>query len=184
MRPTARSENRSNASWQTGADGGWDVVTPAGTIHAEASVCALIRFSWRDPASGTREQGVFKVVKPQVPGHFAEEMALLTGLAEYLEKHAETVLSDVDLRATFAEIAMLLRSELETREEQANLQEAERRYGGMSGVRVPKFIAALSTDRITAMSYEAGVKATSAYRGDALRRQRLEWSSWRSCCPE
>lgn len=52
-------------------------------ILSEASVSAVVRFSWRDPASGRRERGVFKVLKPHIPEYFAEDMDYLHGLAQY-----------------------------------------------------------------------------------------------------
>lgn len=52
-------------------------------ILSEASVSAVMRFTWRDPASGRRERGVFKVLKPHINEYFAEDMDYLQGLAEY-----------------------------------------------------------------------------------------------------
>ena len=53
------------------------------TILSEASVSAVVRFTWRDPGSGERERGVFKVLKPHIPEYFAEDMDYLRGLAQY-----------------------------------------------------------------------------------------------------
>ena len=71
-----------------------------GKIFSEASVSAVVRFTWYNPKTRTREQGVFKVLKPYIREYFAEEMDLLARLAEHLgTKHeeygfAEHVLSD------------------------------------------------------------------------------------------
>src|SRR5207253_9729777 len=46
----------------------------ASTILSEASVSAVVRFSWRDPETGRRERGVFKVLKPHIPEYFSEDM--------------------------------------------------------------------------------------------------------------
>ena len=54
-------------------------ITPA--ILSEASVSAVVRFSWRNPESGKRERGVFKVLKPHIPEYFAEDMDYLQGLS-------------------------------------------------------------------------------------------------------
>src|SRR5262249_49306383 len=43
----------------------------AETILSEASVSAVLRFTWRNPAGGRRERGVFKVLKPHIPDCFA-----------------------------------------------------------------------------------------------------------------
>ena len=55
----------------------------APSILSEASVSAVIRFTWQDPATGKRERGVFKVLKPHIPEYFAEDMDYLQGLAQY-----------------------------------------------------------------------------------------------------
>src|SRR5208282_3389543 len=52
----------------------------APTILSEASVSAVVRFTWRNPESGKRERGVFKVLKPHIPEYFAEDMDYLQGL--------------------------------------------------------------------------------------------------------
>jgi len=57
------------------------VIAPA--ILSEASVSAVVRFTWRDPESGKRGRGVFKVLKPHIPEYFAEDMDYLRGLAQY-----------------------------------------------------------------------------------------------------
>lgn len=38
----------------------------APSILSEASVSAVVRFTWQDGASGERQRGVFKVLKPQI----------------------------------------------------------------------------------------------------------------------
>ncbi len=43
----------------------------ASSILSEASVSAVLRFTWRDPASGQRKRGVFKVLKPHIPRLFS-----------------------------------------------------------------------------------------------------------------
>src|SRR5205807_2629202 len=52
-------------------------------ILSEASVSAVVRFTWRNPETGRRERGVFKVLKPHIPDYFAEDMDYLQGLAQY-----------------------------------------------------------------------------------------------------
>src|SRR5581483_11982680 len=56
-------------------------VTVKPGIFFEASVSAVIRFTWRNPETGKRERGVFKVLKPFIPPSFAEDMELLAGIA-------------------------------------------------------------------------------------------------------
>src|ERR1017187_5177725 len=52
-------------------------------ILKEASVSAVVRFTWRNPDTGRRERGVFKVLKTHIPEYFAEDMDYLQGLAQY-----------------------------------------------------------------------------------------------------
>src|ERR1700745_173210 len=57
-------------------------------ILSEASVSAVVRFTWRERESGRRERGVFKVLKPHIPEYFAEDMDYLQGLAQHFgESH-------------------------------------------------------------------------------------------------
>lgn len=56
------------------------------TILSEASVSAVVGFTWRNPETGRREQGVFKVLKPHIPGCYAEDMKILQQLAGFLAR--------------------------------------------------------------------------------------------------
>lgn len=142
-------------------------------ILSEASVSAVIRFTWRNP-NRERGRGVFKVLKPHVPGCFAEDMRLLQKLGEYLtsrEKKYGFAVREVD--ETLTEVRLLLTHELEFTREQATLAEAEEIYHGTLGIRVPRVITPLCTSDITAMSEETGVKVTDAVRRSTIRRRRI-----------
>ena len=52
-------------------------------ILSQASVSVVLRFRWRNPESGRRERGVFKVLKPHIPEYFAEDMDYLQRLAHH-----------------------------------------------------------------------------------------------------
>ena len=56
-------------------------------IFWEASVSAVMRFTWYNPERRQRERGVFKVMKPYVATYFAEDMDLLAqpGGASWVE---------------------------------------------------------------------------------------------------
>ena len=130
---------------------------------AEASVSAVVRFTWRNPATGERERGVFKVLKPYVAACFAEDLDLLQQLAHFLaEKHPEYGRALPD---TIMEVRRLLEHEVDFAREQATLVEAARMYRRVRGVRVPRLVGRLSTDRISALSEEQGVKVTDALAG-------------------
>lgn len=143
-------------------------------LHAEASVSALLRFSWLNPATENREQGVFKVIKPHINEHFNEEMDLLHDLAEHLDSKQDTHgLSRINLRTLFEDIRSLLRQELDSLQEQTNLSEAYNRYQAVKGIRIPAFIEPLSAPGITAMSYEQGIKVTAEFASKKSERNLL-----------
>jgi ubiquinone biosynthesis protein len=137
---------------------------------AEATVSAVVRFTWRNPASGERERGVFKVLKPFVAACFAEDLELLQQLAHFLaDKHPEYGRA---LPETIMEVRRLLEHEVDFGREQATLVEAARIYRGMRGVRVPRLIKPLSMATVTALSEEEGVKVTAALAGASGRQRR------------
>jgi len=149
-------------------------VKVAGEILAEASVSAVVRFSWLNPANGQRELGVFKVLKPYIPDFFDEDLAILQGLAEYFDLHrARYQLPEIDLSQTFAEIRTLLAREVQLHQEQANLRRAQHQYASLPGVRVPRPITVLCTPTMTAMSDEGGTKITAAFAKGRTQRQHV-----------
>ena len=135
----------------------------APTILSEASVSAVVRFTWKNPEAGRRERGVFKVLKPHIPEYFAEDMDYLQGLAQYFGDRHHTYGFEADLIPdTFRKVERLLRHEVNFRREQKTLLEAQVLYRAITGIRIPRVIKALSTSTITALTEEAGAKVTSA----------------------
>jgi len=135
----------------------------APTILSEASVSAVVRFTWRDPASGKRERGVFKVLKPHIPEYFAEDMDYLQGLAQYFaDRHRNYGFPANLLPDTFRKVRRLLRHEVNFVREQKTLLEAWSLYSSMKGIRIPRLIQPLCTSRITALTEERGIKVTNA----------------------
>ena len=135
----------------------------APTILSEASVSAVVRFTWRDPVSKQRERGVFKVLKPHIPEYFAEDMDYLQGLVQYFgEQHHNYGFPANLLPDTFKKVRRLLRHEVNFVREQKTLLEAWNLYRSMKGIRVPRLIQPLCTPRITALSEERGIKVTNA----------------------
>jgi len=133
------------------------------SIFFEASVSAVVRFTWWNPNTARRERGVFKVMKPYIPACFAEDMDLLAQLAKYVGlKHHEYGFAQRVLPETFSDVRRLLQHEVDFLREQKTLLEAQRIYGAMTGVRVPRLIRPLCTSKITAMTEERGRKVTSA----------------------
>ncbi len=141
---------------------------------AEASVSAVVRFTWMNPVSRKRERGVFKVLKPYVRQNFPEEMAILQTLANFFDENRDNYdLPNVGFREVMDDIRRLLTREIELVAEQASLQSAKERYKKVSGVRIPTLIRELSTQNVTAMSEESGVKVTDAYPHNPRHRAKL-----------
>jgi len=138
-------------------------VEVAPDILKEASVSAVVRFKWRDPQSGKRQRGVFKVLKPHIPEYFAEDMDFLQKLAQYFgDRHHTYGLPPHLIPDTFQKVRRLLRHEVNFAREQKTLLEAGKLYKGFPGVRIPRLIEPLCTRGITAITEERGIKVTSA----------------------
>ena len=132
-------------------------------ILSEASVSAVVGFTWRNPDSRRRERGVFKVLKPHIPGSYAEDMKILQQLAEFLaRKYRGEGVRLAGVAETLTEIRLLLEREVDFPGEQATLLNALRAYRSIPGVRVPRLIQSLSTATVTALTRERGVKVTEA----------------------
>src|SRR6202142_2727557 len=117
-------------------------IAPA--ILSEASVSAVVRFTWRNPESGKRERGVFKVLKPHIPEYFSEDMDYLQGLAQYFsDREHDYEFPAKLLPDTFKKVRRLLRHEVNFRREQKTLLEAWGLYRSMRGVRVPGLVQPL-----------------------------------------
>jgi ubiquinone biosynthesis protein len=131
-------------------------------ILSEASVSAVVRFTWRSPVTGGMERGVFKVLKPHIPECFAEDMEFLNDLAHWFgTRYREYGFPRHLIPDTFRKVRRLLQHEVNFVREQKTLLEAWALYEPMSGVRVPRLIPQLSTPAITAMTEEAGGKVTN-----------------------
>ena len=130
-------------------------------ILSEATVSAVVAFTWRNPETGRRERGVFKVLKPHIASCYAEDMKILGELARHLaRKQHVTGVRLGTLVETLTEIRLLLEREVDFPREQATLAGALHEYRGLPGVRIPYLIPLLSTAEITAMSFENGKKVT------------------------
>ncbi|MGZ4732033.1 MAG: AarF/UbiB family protein [Terriglobales bacterium] len=148
-------------------------IAPA--ILSEASVSAVMRFTWRDPVNGRRERGVFKVLKPHIPEYFSEDMDYLQGLAQYFSDRRRNYGFPAHLLPdTFKKVRRLLHYEVNFVREQKTLVEAWKLYRNIPQVRVPRLIEPLCTPRITALTEERGTKVTdAAARLPAARRREV-----------
>jgi len=147
----------------------------APSILSEASVSAVVRFTWKHPDSGKRQRGVFKVLKPHIPDYFAEDMDYLQGLAQYFgDRHHKYGFPAHLIPDTFKKVRSLLRHEVNFVREQKTLLEAWSLYRNMHGVRVPQVIRPLCTASVTALTEEHGIKVTNAASHvPAARRRKI-----------
>jgi ubiquinone biosynthesis protein len=143
-------------------------------ILSEASVSAVVGFRWTNPETRRRERGVFKVLKPHIRTYYAEDMKILQQLARHLgRKHQAGSIRLVGVAETLTEIRLLMQHEVNFRGEQSVLEHGLRAYRSLAGVRVPRLIPSLSTDTITALTRESGVKVTEAFARPGKQRVRV-----------
>lgn len=143
-------------------------------LHAEASVSAVVRFSWQHPDHRLPQQGVLKVLKPGIEDSFRQEMDVLQSLVAHLDENCpDHPMAAADLGRIVEEVRQHLAPELDLRREQAHLQSAQKAYGNVSFVRIPELIPHLCTDRVTAMTYEEGCKIAEAFAKHPAKRRLL-----------
>ncbi len=146
-------------------------IAPA--ILSEASVSAVVRFSWRNPETRRRQRGVFKVLKPHISEYFAEDMNYLQGLAQHFgDRHHRYGFPAHLIPDTFRKVRRLLRHEVNFVREQKTLVEAGTLYRSMPGVRIPRLIEPFCAPAITALTEERGIKVTSAAARLPVARRR------------
>jgi ubiquinone biosynthesis protein len=142
----------------------------ADQILAEASVGATIRGTYIPPGTTTRQQMIFKVVKPYVLAYMPEDLAIVDGLAEYFTvNHDFYNFGSIPLVDIFREIRKALTNEINIVDEQKNFAIAREYYKGNNKVLVPE-IFPISTPHVTAMQFVAGEKITSAFKDDQRQR--------------
>ncbi|MBF0487664.1 MAG: hypothetical protein HQK98_05830 [Nitrospirae bacterium] len=130
---------------------------------SEASVAAVVSFTWREGELGGT--GVFKVVKPNVPGFLAEDLRLLDELAElYTKNRDKYALGDFQFIGTFKDVKYALSKEVDLRNEQRNMKLAREFYEDNRRIKIPALLP-FSTERVTGMEFIDGHRITQAGSG-------------------
>lgn len=130
-------------------------------ILSEASVGAVVGFTWTAPNTGRSRRGAFKVLKPGVREKLQEEFILLDDLARHYHRQRHRYpLRKFTFVETFEDIRSALTEEIDLSGEQAHLKRAGRFYAPGDGVSVPEVLP-FSTDRLTAMTMMTGGKITA-----------------------
>ena len=143
------------------------------SIFSEASVSAVIRFTYCEPGAKQRQPGVFKVIKPYVRNYFTEDLSLLQQLSDFLAKGHGYGFATRHVSEMVAEVRLLLEHELDFKREQATLLEAAHTYRINTAISVPRLIAPLCTREVIAMSEEPGTKVTQVFPGKPYWRRRV-----------
>ena len=143
------------------------------SIFSEASVSAVIRFTYCEPGAKQRQPGVFKVIKPYVRNYFTEDLSLLQQLSDFLAKGHGYGFATRHVSEMVAEVRLLLEHELDFKREQATLLEAALTYRINTAISVPRLIAPLCTREVIAMSEEPGTKVTQVFPGKPYWRRRV-----------
>ena len=143
---------------------------------AEGSVAVVVPLTWSDPADGgaaARRLGVAKLLKPGVAERLGEDLRILGLLADYLEgRWAVYGLPPLAYREVLDEVAELLASEVDLRQEQAHLVRAARQFAGQKNVWIPQLLP-FCTDRMTTMERVHGHKVTDPQAVMPWRRPAL-----------
>jgi ubiquinone biosynthesis protein len=127
---------------------------------AQGSVAVVVPFSWRD--GGRVSEGVFKVLRPGVQERLADEIALLPGVAAFLEQRgAELELPPLDYRGILDGVRWLLTEEIRLDVEQENLRQAAAFHAGDPGILVPRLLP-WSAPWVTAMERVHGTALADA----------------------
>jgi ubiquinone biosynthesis protein len=150
---------------------------------AEGSVAVVVPLTWCDPADGAsapRRHGVAKLLKPGIAERLGEDLDILGLLADYLEERwAAYGLPPLAYREVLDEVAELLASEVDLRQEQAHLARADSKFAGQTDVWVPRLLP-FCTDTMTAMERVRGRKVTDPQAIGAWQRPALFWTTVRA----
>ncbi len=139
-------------------------------ILSEASVGAVVGFTWTAPDTGRSRRGAFKVLKPGVREKLQEEFTLLDDLARHFHRRRHRYpLQKFTFVETFGDIRSALTEEIDLSGEQAHLKRAGRFYAPGDAVSIPEVLP-FSTDQLTAMTMMTGGKITAPSTGTEARR--------------
>lgn len=142
----------------------------AGDVLAEASVGAVLAFSWVGLGGGPVRRGVAKLVKPQARSRLDEDLPALDTLAAWLDSR-RSLYGDlgIDYIGVLREVRDALAAETDPTREQCHLHEAREQYGSLAGIRIPS-VFPFSTPTLTAMERLDGVPLPEIEAPGSIRR--------------
>ncbi len=129
-------------------------------ILAEASVAAVVPFTWKKQGPPDKFSGVFKVLKKNISSHLTEELNLLSETMTFLEKdRARYGLREMMLADLITDVQNSMAKEVDLAAERENLVEAARIYQNNKGIFIPRLLS-LQTPDLTSMEYLDGARIT------------------------
>lgn len=139
---------------------------------AEGSVAVVVPFRCKSDRKRGLQEGVFKLLKPEIEERLEQELALIEDIGTYLDERCEDLdIPRLDYREVFESLADRLRQEIRLDEEQRHLATAQSMYRGDAYVHIPALFD-FCTRRMTAMERVHGEKVTDhGYSGDDERRR-------------
>ncbi len=138
---------------------------------AEASVAVVIPFTKQ--TNGTKEHGVFKVLKPDIEKQLEEELQLLERVGIHLDERCDELkIPHLDYQEAFQLVRDKLLGEIRLDEEQDKLRAAQEFYADEDRVQIPS-VFDCCTPRITAMQRVWGDKITNHPFTETRDRHRL-----------
>ena len=140
---------------------------------AEASVAVVIPFTVTAPYCPEPVSGVFKILKPGIEEHLAEELEIWSKLGDFIDERCEHyALPELRYADTLETVRELLANEIRLDQEQRNLEAATQCYALNSSVRIPQLLP-FCTPRLTAMEHIYGNKVTQVEDLSQGARERL-----------
>jgi len=127
---------------------------------AEASVAVVIPFSLDGSLDIPLENGVLKVLKPDINERLEEELEIWSDLAEFVDERCEKEgLPLLRCKEIFQTVRELLANEVRLDLEQLHLKEAVKFYAGSDKIQIPVLLPC-STPRVTVMERVFGTRVT------------------------
>ncbi len=131
----------------------------------------MIPFTWR--SDDTVRQGVFKVLKPNIQEHLAEELQRLTEAGTFLDDRCgQYGIPNIDYEGIFAQVRDLLGNEVDLHREQEHMQMARQSFAESPEIVVPELFP-FCTARVTAMERIDGRKITQLAGESTMERRRI-----------
>jgi len=138
---------------------------------AEASVAVVIPFRKAD--RGEEQDGVFKILKPDIKDRLDEELALLECVGSHLDERCDELrIPHLDYQESFQQVRDKIWEEVQLDHEQVKLTAARKFYADEHRVQIPKLFDCC-TSHVTAMQRIWGGKVTDHQFTQTSDRQRL-----------